>query len=100
MSDEVKTTDALEAADPKKKGRATDPMEELVSFTAPIDPTGRERDIILGVNGETIRIRRGATVEVKRKFLEVWEHSNEQHQAAYETMEAAAKGGQAPILEM
>lgn len=86
--------------DPEEKGKATDPMEELVPFTAPIDPTGHRREIILGVNGETIRVKRGITVEIKRKFVEVWNNSEEQRMAAYETIERTAKGGQAPILEM
>lgn len=83
----------------KQTVKAADP-EELVSFTAPIDPTGQQQDIILGVNGETIRIQRGATVEIKRKFVEVWENSTRQRSAAYRAMEAAAKGSQAPIAEM
>lgn len=95
MSESKKAEETVKA----EEGKGMD-SEELVSFTAPIDPTGRERDIILSVNGDTIRVQRGATVEIKRKFVEVWEHSNEQHMAAYRAMEAAVKGGQAPIAEM
>lgn len=101
MSDENKTSGLeAQATEPKKKGTATDPMEELVSFTAPIDPTARERDILLSVNGETIRIKRGSTVEIKRKFLECWNNSVAQKNAAYAAMEQAMEGGKAPVLEM
>lgn len=88
-----------ETKETKVTAAAIDP-EELVSFTAPIDPTGRERDILLSVNGETIRIKRGSTVEIKRKFLECWENSIAQRNAAYIAMEKAVEGGKAPVLEM
>ena len=68
--------------------------EELVEFTAPMDPTGAKRDILLAVNGETVRIRRGTTVRVKRKFLEVWNNSNAQAMAARAAMEKAQNGAQ------
>lgn len=78
----------------------TDPMEELVDFAAPYDPTGASRDVILAVNGELIRVKRGSTVQVKRKFLEVWTNANEQTMAAQTAMEKAREGGKAPTLEL
>ena len=83
-----------------EKKNMNDPMEELVEFTAPYDPTGAQRDILLGVNGETIRVKRGSTVSVKRKFVQLWEDANAQSAAARMTMEKASQGGKAPLLEM
>ena len=59
------------------KNKVLDP-EELVDFTAPMDPTGARQDILLAVNGETVRVKRGSTVQIKRKFLEVWNNAAEQ----------------------
>lgn len=77
-----------------------DPMEELVDFAAPYDPTGTQRDILLSVNGESVRVKRGSTVRLKRKFVQVWEDANAQSAAARMTMEKAREGGKTPILEM
>ena len=73
------------------KNKALDP-EELVDFTAPMDPTGAKRDILLAVNGETVRIKRGSTVRIKRKFLEVWDNAAAQTMAARAAMERAQEG--------
>ena len=81
------------------KNKAMDP-EELVDFTAPMDPTGQRQDILLAVNGETVRIQRGSTVRVKRKFLEVWDNANAQAMAARAAMEKAQSGGKTPALEL
>ncbi len=83
-----------------EKTSKIEPMEELVDFTAPLDPTGERQEIILGVNGETIRVKRGSSVKIKRKFLEVWEHAGEQAMTARATMEKAQEGGKAPLLAM
>ena len=81
------------------KNKALDP-EELVDFTAPMDFTGTKRDILLAVNGETVRVKRGSTVKLKRKFLEVWNNANAQALAARDAMERAQEGSRAPALEM
>ena len=72
------------------KAKTLDP-EELVEFTAPMDPTGARQDILLSVNGETVRVKRGSTVQLKRKFLEVWNNAAEQTMAARAVMEQAGK---------
>ncbi len=79
---------------------AVDPMEEEVDFIAPLDPTGRSMDVILGVNGETIRVKRGVPVKIKRKFLEVWNHSNEQAMAAQQVMAQAQEASRDPVAKM
>ncbi len=78
-------------AEKKTEGTALDP-EELVSYTAPVDPTGKRVDVIAAVNGEMVRIRRGETVKIKRKFLEVLQQAARQEMDAYRTMQKAAKG--------
>ncbi len=83
----------------ESKNKALDP-EELVEFAAPLDLTGSRRDILLAVNGETVRVRRGSTVRLKRKFLEVWENANAQAQAARDAMDEAQERGKAPGLEL
>ena len=76
------------------KNKVLDP-EELVDFTAPMDPTGAKRDVLLAVNGETVRIQRGTTVRIKRKFLEVWNNAAAQAMAARAAMEKAQNGNPA-----
>ncbi len=75
--------------------KAPDP-EELVDFTAPYDPTGEKRDILLSVNGETVRVKRGETVQIKRKFVEAWNNSLAQTNEARRAREKAqAQAGKA-----
>ncbi len=79
-----------------KNNHSTDPMEELVSYTAPCAPRGRRQDILAAVNGEFIRIRRGETVQIKRKFLEVLENAAQQEKALWQAQEdAVAQSGRA-----
>lgn len=70
-----------------KETAALDP-EELVDYTAPIDPEGKRRDMVVGVNGEIIRIQRGRPVKIKRKFLEAIENATRQQ---YEAIMASEK---------
>ncbi len=83
----------------KKTETVLDP-EELVDFTAPFDPTGERQDVLLGVNGQIIRVKRGTTVKIKRKFLEVWDNATRQSAEARAAMERAQEGGKAPAREM
>ena len=72
----------------KKPAAALDP-EELVEYTAPLLYTDRERDLVVSVNGETIRILRGVPVHIKRKYLEVLENAQAQTDAARQVMAEA-----------
>jgi len=75
---------------PKTKATAiTDPMEDFVDCTAPLLAGRARQDILLSVNGETVRIRRGETVRIKRKFLEVLENAQRQERAAHKAMALA-----------
>lgn len=77
-------------AEKKNEPVILDP-EELVDYTAPILYSDRERDLVVGVNGELIRIKRGEPVKIKRKFLEVIQNSERQKNAAWEAMERAKR---------
>ncbi len=81
------------------KSKVLDP-EELVDFTAPYDPTGAARDILLAVNGETVRVQRGTTVKLRRKFVQAWNDANAQTACARMTMDKARQGGKTPLLEL
>lgn len=77
---------------------ALDP-EELVEYNAPLDPSGESRNIPVGVNGEFIYIKRGETVKIKRKFVEVLRHADEQNQEAMRAKARAAKEAEKPLYD-
>ncbi len=74
--------------------------EELVSYTAPLLPWRNERDIFVSVNGESIRIKRGETVQIRRKFLEVIENAQRQEGAAYAYMAEAKRAVDKPMAAL
>ena len=78
---------------------APDP-EELVEYTRPVDLTGRTMDLVVGVNGEFIRIRNGETVRIRRKFLEVIRNAEAQRMAALDTMNRAAKASRRAMADL
>ena len=53
------------------------------------------QDVIVGVNGEIIRIKRGETVQIKRKFVNALNNAAKQQVAAYK---AAAEAQQTKKL--
>lgn len=69
-----------------KAEKALDP-EELVDYTAPLMPGGKQKDVFCSVNGENCVIKRGVPVKIKRKFYEVLMNAQAQQMAAYRTME-------------
>ena len=76
-------------------------MEELVEYTAPIIPgVKKQKPVVVGVNGEIIRIQRGKAVKIKRKFVEVLENANAQTMSIYETIDETKRQGEKPIAEM
>ena len=67
----------------KKTTEAAPDMEELVEYAAPLlTGTDAAPDIVVGVNGELIRIKRGETVRIKRKFVEVLRNAQAQESEA------------------
>ena len=85
---------------PAEVPAAADRGEELVEYTAPLLPIGEKQEIFAGVNGETVRIRRGAPVKIKRKFLEVLQNAQEQELAAYYAKLKAQEDGGKPHFQM
>lgn len=73
--------------------------EELVEYMAPLIGAATKKDVIVGVNGETIRIKRGVPVKIKRKFLKVLRQAAAQEYAAYQVMEQAQKGAAVALAE-
>ena len=74
--------------------------EELVEYMAPLIGAATKKDVIVGVNGETIRIKRGVPVKIKRKFLKVLRQAAAQEYAAYQVMEQAQKGSAVALAKM
>ena len=63
-------------------------MDELVEVKLFKDTGKYKDDVFVGVNGETIAIKRGELVKIKRKFAEVLDHSEHQD---YETAELISR---------
>ena len=84
-------------ADLKNKTAASG-GEELVDYIAPrLGP--KEQDIFVGVNGETVRIRRGAHVRIKRKFYDVLMNAQDQEEAAMRAIENAQRQSSRPLAQ-
>ena len=80
--------------------KTKDPMEELVEYTAPYNADLSDATpIFVAVNGESLRIRRGETVFIKRKFLEALRLAAEQEREAIRYQKQAAAGN-TPIAAM
>ena len=63
-----------------------DPNEELVDYMAPLMGSATRKEVVVGVNGELIRIKRGVRVKIKKKFYRVLQQAAYQELAAYRTM--------------
>ena len=80
--------------------KALDP-NELVAYTASFIPgVKKQKPIVVGVNGEIIRIQRGETVKIKRKFVEVLDNANAQVMSTYHTINETKKQGEKPVAEL
>ena len=82
------------------KAKGTANPEELVEYTAPLAGMEKRRDILAAVNGETIRIKRGERVKIKRKFVEVLDNAARQEYAAHQAREKAVKDGSKALAEL
>ena len=95
--DEVEATEVEATEKPTPK---VDPMEELVPYTAPLLPNLKKRDILVGVNGETLRIKRGVPVKIKRKFYEALQNAAAQEFAALESRQDIQRQGEKALASM
>ena len=57
--------------------------DNLVAYTAPLLPGQERQDLVVGVNGQFIRIRRGECVRIEPKFVHVLENAQRQQAEAY-----------------
>ena len=73
--------------------------EELVDYTAPFT-TPDAKPITVIVNGECIRIQRGATVKIKRKYLDALIDANDQEMAAFMAQQAAEKASRQSLADL
>lgn len=90
------------SVDPKAEAEAASmaPGEELVDYSAPFLPGENRQDIFVAVNGESLVIKRGVKVKIKRKFYEVLMNAQAQELKAYQAMEAAKRQGEKAITNM
>lgn len=88
----VSETEQTESKQTKAKVK---PGDELVEYTAPLLPGMGTQDVIVGVNGEIIRIKRGEPVTIKRKFVNALNNAAKQQVEAYK---AAAEAQQTKKL--
>lgn len=77
-----------------------DPNEELVDYMAPLMGSATRKDVVVGVNGELIRIKRGVRVKIKKKFYKVLQQAADQELAAYRTMERAQEQGKRAVARL
>lgn len=96
----AKAEAAAESKDEAAPTPAIDPMEELVDYTAPLLPNLKKRDILVGVNGETLRIKRGVPVKIKRKFYEALQNAAAQEFAALAARQEIQKQGEKALASM
>lgn len=73
----------------EKTENAAQDMEALVEYMAPVMPDKLDQSIFAQVNGESIRIKRGEAVKIKRKFVEVLNNAAKQEMNAYAYMRTA-----------
>lgn len=89
-----------EAAAEEQPTPKVDPMEELVDYTAPLLPHLKKRDILVGVNGELLRIQRGVPVKIKRKHYEAIQNAAAQEFAALEARQEIQRQGERALASM
>lgn len=77
----------------------TAPAEELVDLLIPrVGPD--DRPVVIGVNGEFIRVLPGVTVRVRRPFAEAWENARAQDDAAWQARVRAMNAARRALAEL
>lgn len=72
--------------------------EDYVDFMIPFG--GDTKPVLIGVNGEFIRVLPGVTVSVKRKFAEAWINSQAQERVAWETQRRAQEASRKALADL
>ncbi len=75
--------------------RGEEPVELLIPRVGPDD-----RPVLIGVNGEFIRVQPGERVRVRRKFAEAWENAQSQENAAWEARVQAQNASRRALAEL
>ena len=98
---ETKKAKAPEELEAEAVAAPTEPSgDDYVDYMAPLLPGKVQKDIFCAVNGETVLIKRGVPVKVKRKFVEALNNAAAQQYAAYQTMTDIRKQGDKPAGNM
>lgn len=84
----------------KEAEKKIDATEEYVEYTAPLLPDLKDQTIFVSVNSETIRIKRGETVKIKRKFVEALNNASKQEYAAMRNRMTMQEQAKKPIADM
>lgn len=82
----------------KPAAESIDRGEEYVDFQIPFG--GDNKPVFIGVNGETIRVMPGVTVQVKRKFVEAFENAQAQERAAWQTQVRAQEASRKRLADL
>lgn len=80
MSEVKKKETTAQATTVQEAAAPVDAGEELVSVRLFKDNDKYKGDVFVAVNGQSVLIRRGERVEIKKKFAEVLEQSLDQDQ--------------------
>jgi hypothetical protein len=83
------------AAEPATADRG----EEYVDFMIPRS-SPEDRPVVIGVNGEFIRVLPGEQVTVRRKFVEAWMNSQAQRREAWKTQSNAQAASKKALAEL
>ena len=83
-----KKTEDLKTEDIQEEVVTTDPGEETVDFVLPVVGMDAQalRPLFVCVNGESVALRPGEPVKLKRKFIEAIKNANDQRMAAIRYM--------------
>lgn len=84
----------------KETEKKINAMEEYVDYMAPLLPDLKDQTIFVAVNGETVRIKRGEPVKIKRKFVEALNNASKQEYAAMRNRMVMQEQAKKPIADM
>lgn len=100
MAESKNKNEAAKAENKPENAEAVAAGEELVEYFAPFLPGENRQDIFVAVNGESLVIKRGVKVKIKRKFYEVLMNAQAQERSAYQAMENAKRQGEKAMASM
>jgi hypothetical protein len=74
-----------------EKVTKTEKTDDMVWYEAPLLPGMGNMDVVAGVNGKLIRLKRGERVQIHRKYVEVLDNAVRQQNAAFRSATEAQK---------